>query len=272
MSEGRRHAFAEVSIPEAYERFVMRQLFEPWALELLQRATVPSGASVLDVASGPGTVARLAAARAGESGRVVACDISAAMLAVAAARPVERGSAPIDYRECSADALDAADESFQLALCQNGLQFFPDRPAALQEMRRALERQGILLVSTWAAEHPLGLFGPIAETMRDCGIPEPYPRAFEPQSYALGADELSDLLHTAGFRDVSAETVEKECAWDTLEEILGTISGTPFGPLVATLGAAEQQRIRHTLLERLEVPADGAVTIRTASNIARGVK
>jgi len=272
VSEARSHAFVEGSVPEAYERFVMRQLFEPWARELLRRAAPSGDDVVLDVATGPGTVARVAAAHVGEAGRVVASDISAAMLAVAAAKPAEPGSAPIEYLECSADALDAAGESFQLALCQNGLQFFPDRLAALQEMHRVLKAGGVALVSTWAAEHPLGLFGPIADTLRESGILEPYPRAFESQSYAVGIAELRDLFQAAGFRDVTIETVEMDCVWETTSDALATVSGTPFGPLVAALPVAEQQRIRARLLERLGGPAEGEVTVKTASNLVRGLK
>ena len=38
--------------------------------------------------------------------------------------------------EASADALPFPDDSFDVVTCQQGLQFFPDRPAAMAEMRR----------------------------------------------------------------------------------------------------------------------------------------
>jgi SAM-dependent methyltransferase len=270
MSEARSRAFAG-SVPEAYERFLARQLFEPWAHELVERADMRPGGSALDVACGPGTVARVAAARLGEAGRVVASDISAAMLAVAAAKPAQPGSAPIEYVESSATALEIADSSFSAVFCQQGLQFFPDRPSALAEMHRALEPGGVLLTSTWAAEHPLGLFGPMADAGRELGIDEPYPRAFDPRSYALGAAELGALLRSAGFRDVAVETVGLDCAWNTTDDALATVAGTPFGPLVAGLPDAQRQRFRSRLLELLGSPAAG-VTVRTTSNIARGVR
>ncbi|MGO9319262.1 MAG: class I SAM-dependent methyltransferase [Solirubrobacteraceae bacterium] len=271
MSEARSHAFASVSVPEAYDRFMARQLFGPWARELVRRAGMRTGDSVLDVACGPGTVAHLAATQVGEAGRVVASDISAAMLAVAAAKPAQPGSAPIEYLECPVTALETADASFPLVFCQHGLQFFADRLSALGEIHRSLEPGGVVLVSTWAAEYPLGLFGPIADAMRELGIDEPYPRAFDSQSYVLGASELGDLLRSAGFRHVAVETVELDCTWDTTDDALATVSGTPFGPLVATLPAADQEKFRSRLLELLGNPAE-QVTVRTASNIARGVK
>jgi SAM-dependent methyltransferase len=270
MSEARSRAFTG-SVPDAYERFLARQVFEPWAQELVGRADLKAGTSVLDVACGPGTVARVAAAQLGEAGRVVASDISAAMLAVAAAKPAQPGSAPIEYIERSATALEIADASFSAVFCQQGLQFFPDRPSALAEMRRTLEAGGVLLTSTWAAEHPLGLFGPMADTARELGIDEPYPRAFDPKSYALGAAEVGELLRSAGFRDVAVETVGLDCTWDTTDDALAAIAGTPFGPLVAGLPDAQQQHFRSRLLELLGNPVE-ELTVRTTSTIACGVK
>src|SRR5580693_930046 len=100
MDGSRASGFAEVSVPDGYGRFLLAQLFEPWAAELVTRAVLRPGSSVLDVASGLGPVARLAAAAAGPAGRVVASDISAAMLDAAGARPVAPGWAPIEYLEC----------------------------------------------------------------------------------------------------------------------------------------------------------------------------
>jgi ubiquinone/menaquinone biosynthesis C-methylase UbiE len=114
---------------------------------------------VLDVATGLGPMARLAAEAAGPAGRVVASDISAVMLA-AAARSPGPGWAAIEYLQCPASAIAAEDDSFAVVLCQDGLQFFPDRAAAAAEMRRVARPGGTVVMSTWAAGHafrPAGL-------------------------------------------------------------------------------------------------------------------
>jgi ubiquinone/menaquinone biosynthesis C-methylase UbiE len=111
--------------------------------------------SVLDVASGPGTVARIAAAAVGSDGRVVASDISSAMLAVAAATASGVDATPVEIVECSATDLKLADATFEMVLCQQGLQFFGDRPSAVREIHRVLRFGGVALVSTCAAERPL---------------------------------------------------------------------------------------------------------------------
>src|SRR5687768_5868388 len=51
----------------------------------------------------------------------------------------------------SATALPLPDASFDLVLCQQGLQYFPDRPAALREMRRVLVEDGRVALSIFCA-------------------------------------------------------------------------------------------------------------------------
>lgn len=272
MSIERSRAFAPISVPEAYDRYMSRQVFEPWARELLARADLRPGASVLDVATGPGTVARAAAGLVGEGGRVVASDLSPAMLAVASNKPPEPGAAPISWLEFPAGRIDAVQESFDRVLCQQGFQFFPDRIAALREFRRVLVPGGAAVIAVWAAERPLAVFGPIAEVLRDCGLPEPFPRAFDVTSYALGAAELRELLTTAGLREVTVETVELECGWDSGEDVVRAVSGTPFGPGLAAFGEPGRESALAALRERLAVAEGEPISFQTAANIARGLR
>ena len=272
MSGERSQGFTAGSIPQAYDRFMAAQLFEPWARELVGRAALTRGGSVLDVATGPGTVARLAASALGPDGRVVASDISAAMLAVAASKPAGPAWAPIEYLESSAAALGFPEGSFDAVLCQQGLQFFPDRPGAVREMCRVTRRDGIVLVSTWASERPLGLFGPMTEVLQEVGMDEPYPRAFDAQTYSLNAADLRRLLSEADLREAAVETVELEAVWHNEADAVATLMGTPYAPGVAALPADVQQRVRDLLAARLGPAPDGTFTIRTTSHIGRGVK
>ena len=82
-------ATAAEDVISAYEQSLVPSLFGPWAEVLLDAVNVAPGDHVLDVATGPGTVARPAAVRAGRAGRVVACDISPAMLAAGRRKPAE---------------------------------------------------------------------------------------------------------------------------------------------------------------------------------------
>ena len=63
------------------------------------------------------------------------------MLAVARSLPAAPG-AVIEWYEGSALALPFPEAAFDVVLCRLGLQFFPDRPTALWEMRRVLVPAG----------------------------------------------------------------------------------------------------------------------------------
>jgi SAM-dependent methyltransferase len=248
------------------------RLFEPWARELVRFAVVQEGASVLDVASGPGTVARVAAEEVGPSGEVVASDISAAMLAVAASTPARAGSAPVSFLECSANALEEPDGSFQFVLCQQGLQFFPDRAGALAEMRRVLAPNGVVALACWDVERPLGLFGAAAEAVQESGLAEPFPRAYDPSSYGMSGSELTRLVEEAGFDEVEMRSMELECTWPTGADAIASLPGTVFGPALTTLEPRQQDRIAERFLQLLDATREEVVSLSTASNLARGVK
>ena len=152
----------------AYENALVEPLFVPWGEHLLDRVGVHEGESVLDVARGPGTVARLAGGRVGRSGSVVGCDLSEEMLSIARAKG-EVGGVSIEYRQCTAEALNVDDDSFDVAVCQQGLQFFGDQVGALRELRRALRDGGRAGVSVWceieACEPFAALAAGIAEVL-----------------------------------------------------------------------------------------------------------
>ena len=133
-ADATRFQFTNASVPKAYDEFLVPRLFEPWAQLLLDGIQLRPGDSVLDIATGPGTVARLAAQRVGPTGLVSAADISEPMLDVARSKPHPCSAAPIEYLSSPAAPLAAQSATFDAVLCQQGLQFFPDRPGALREM------------------------------------------------------------------------------------------------------------------------------------------
>src|SRR5690606_34921382 len=129
--------------PENYERFFVPAIGAPLANDLVETAGLQPGERVLDVACGTGVVDRLAAQRIGPNGTTAGLDINPGMLAVA------RAAAPpgvaIQWHEASADTMPFTDAAFDVVLCQMGLQFMPDRVAALKEMHRVLVPGGRLI-------------------------------------------------------------------------------------------------------------------------------
>jgi ubiquinone/menaquinone biosynthesis C-methylase UbiE len=184
---------------EVYEHYLSRGIADPFTRVLLDCARPQPGERVLDLAAGTGSVARHVAPIVGVEGRVVALDINAAMLAVGRALPAPAGP-PVEWREGDAVNLDLPDQAFDLVLCQQGLQFFPDRRAALREIRRVLTPEGRTVISIWQDldRHPVykALFEATARKLRtnvsDFDV-----------AFSLGdGEELRTLLQEADFRHV----------------------------------------------------------------------
>ena len=223
----------EESSAEAYERYLVPLLFAPGAEFLIELASPEPGERVLDVACGTGIVARRASARVGADGTVVGLDINEAMLEVA--RKASSDVRPmIEWRQGDATDIPLPDRAFDVVFCQQGLQFFPDRSAALGEMHRVLVENGRLVLSVLRSiEHNPG-YRLIAEALErhvgpDAGsmMRSPFP--------LLSADELRDLITGAGFRDVLILLGIGPVRYPSAEELVrweGTSS-----PLAGPIGA-----------------------------------
>ena len=238
-----RFQFTDESVPRLYDAFLVPRLFHPWAEALVERAGIGPGQRVLDVATGPGTVARVAAARVGLSGRVAAVDLTPGMLALARTKPPVPGGAAIEYAESPAAPLAQPDASFDVVTCQQGLQFFPDQPAALAEMRRVLVAAGRLALSVWRSIEQCTPFAAFHRSLRVAGHAElakllttPFP--------VLTGERLVRLVQGAGFGDITVVEEERELTFEGgVEQALAGFSGTPLGPHLARLPPEEHRRI-----------------------------
>jgi len=145
MSDG--HWQLEGSAAELYQRYLVPAITTKWAEDLVHRAQLRAGEDVLDVACGTGVVARLAARKV-TPGHVTGLDLNSGMLAVA--RSVPNEGEPVSWKEASALDLPFSSGHFDAVLCQLGLQFFPDQPNALREMRRVVRDSGRVALSVYS--------------------------------------------------------------------------------------------------------------------------
>ena len=132
------------SLGERYEKYLAPIIFEPWARDLIARAAPQPDERILDVACGTGVVTREARRVAGPGAAVTGVDLNPGMLTSARARDPEGA---INWVESSVRSLPFPNASFTLVVCQQGLQYFPDRASALREMRRVLAPGGRLVIS-----------------------------------------------------------------------------------------------------------------------------
>lgn len=225
---------ASGSVAELYERYIMSVFGNAWAQTLVQLAAPSDGERVLDVACGTGVVARYTVPYVGPTGRVVGLDLNPGMLTMARTMPQREGVA-IEWREGNATALPFPDASFDLVCCQQGLQFFPDRPAALREMCRVLIPGGRLALGVWRSleHHPFYIVLIAALERYVSAEAAAHLRA----PFALPqAETLRALVGAAGFQDIRIRIRGRMTRAPSLGDyVLGYLSGTPMAAAVTAL-------------------------------------
>jgi SAM-dependent methyltransferase len=243
-------AFGASSVADGYRKYLEPVIFRPWAERLIDSVGVKDGQTVLDVASGTGVVARSAAIHAGGGGRVIASDISPAMLAHVNDGANESGTA-IETLECSATELTLPDASVDVVFCQQGFPFIPDRVGAASEMRRVLRPGGQVAVAVWCAGHHLEPFDTYAHAVEALGIPDPFPQAFDTASRQMTEEDIATCLSEGGFRGVATSTVTIALEWPTSTAAAEGIMGTPYAPTIAALTPDRQREFMTALQETM---------------------
>ena len=214
---------------ELYQSFFVPSIATPVSGELLRTAALEPGARVLDVACGTGVITRAAAEQLGQTGSVTGVDIAPEMLTVAETIPA--GGAPITWQQADATSLPVPDGLYDVGLCQMGLMFMEDRPAALRELHRVLVSGGRIVVNT------PGRIQPLFEVMEQAIVEniDPGLGAFVSAVFSMHDPTLlADLLHDAGFGEVGSKEYTATFDLPGPAELLWSyINLTPMGPLVA---------------------------------------
>lgn len=255
-----------------YDRYV-RLLMEPWVSCLVDVAALQQGEDVLDLACGTGFVARLAAQHVGINGRVVGIDLNASMIEVARAMSYADHSSTIEWRTGDAADLPFASSAFDVVLCQQGLQFFPDRGKALREMRRVLRPGSRLALTVWSA---------IAEVPYQAALADALAKYISAEAGSIArapcalhdAAELEGLIANAGFRSVHVDTIVRTTTLPLPEDFVpGHLNALPIAEAVARLDPDRRAALVHDMAEalrpyvngeHLEVPASVKITTAVA--------
>ncbi|MDP8960140.1 MAG: methyltransferase domain-containing protein [Actinomycetota bacterium] len=256
---------------ELYERNLVPIYLEPFARDLLQVAALQPGDQVLDVGCGTGIVARLATASLGSSGRVVGVDVSPDMLAVARAYS---GSLPVEWEEGDAHDLPFSDASFDVVLCQQVLQFLPDRLRALQEMRRVLRPEGRAVVSVWSSIQEAPGFGALAHALATHVGPESAAAVRERGFGFSDPEALAAALQQAGFNNISVSKHQRVIHYPSVEdfvlrylEVLAAL--VPEFAAAGPAGAAKVVGEVTATLPDHRLPG-GSLSLPLATNVAVG--
>lgn len=243
------------SAADLYERYLVPTLFTPWAHDLLDAAALRRGERVIDVACGTGSVTRLIGARIGPQGHLTALDLNADMLR-AAQMYVSTTTPAIRWLQADVVEMPVEDADFDVVLCQQSFQFFPNKLGALQGMRRVLTRGGRLAFNiSRGLEH-----NPYIQALAD-GLAhhigtEAGNSMRAPCSFG-DANMLRSLVLQAGFSTVHIRiehlTVRHS---DPADFIRGQLAATPVADQVAALDEAGREALVDEILATLNCYLD----------------
>jgi SAM-dependent methyltransferase len=248
---------------DVYEQTLVPAIFERYARDLVDRAR-PVGPSdrILDLGCGTGIVARVLRERLGGAAKIVGLDKSPLMLEKA------RSIAPeLDWREGNAMELPFAAASFDLVLCQEMLQFAPDRTAVLREVRRVLSPGGRFLASTWRPRVEQPLFDALGQ------IAERHLGKSNDGRWLLDGVALGQALTEAGFTDVDVATVAMTDWFRELPVRLNVMAAN--FDLSALSEAEREQRLAAIEAESSEAgrrfALDGGFGATSVANVAKAI-
>jgi ubiquinone/menaquinone biosynthesis C-methylase UbiE len=195
------------------------QRFIPVIDGVLKRAAIQPGDHVLDIGTGTGAIALRSALIAGESGQVVASDISQDMLQIAERKAKVQQISNIEFRMGRAESIPSEDSSFDVVTASLSLMYVIDRGAAAREIARVLRPGGRFVAAVWASadECDIVLFQQTAGSF----APKPPVQGVGPGAMGNPKDFIDELSKSGV--DVQLERVSHsfefhnfKTAWDVL--------------------------------------------------------
>jgi len=209
---------------------------------LVELAGVGDGSRVLDVAAGYGEPTLTAARRVGDSGGVVATDISAGMLDYGRERATAAGLENIEFVESDAASLSFPEDSFDAAISRWGIIFEPDGEGAAARVRGFLKPGGRMAISSWGPPERVPFLAiPMRTVMQRLDVPPPPPGTPGPLSRPT-PDALGGLLEGGGFSDVSVEEAEVSFEWQSPEDFTSFVK--EIAPPISAMLAPHPQEVQ----------------------------
>jgi len=206
---------------------------------LLKAAHVGNGTRLLDVATGPGTLA----AKAAECGaRVIGIDIAPAMIELAHTLHPH-----LDFREGSAEELPLDSSSFDAVISSFGVGHFSRPERVLAEFARVLVSKGRVALSWWDGFGKNRINGIFFEAISELGISAPGALPAGPAVDRFSdPNEFAVILRAAGFEVIGIDYISFSHSLKSVDEFWDLALGSfvRVSTLIGAQNADVQQRIR----------------------------
>lgn len=211
------------SAAEAWHRWspLLSRWLGPATETMLDMCNITLGSRVLDVAAGAGEQTVTIARRVGDSGHVLATDLSPNILEFAALSARRAGVGNVQTRVVDGEQLEQLEtEPFDAVVSRVGLIYFPDQQKALTGMKSRLKETGRVAAMVYSTADRNPFFSiPVSIIRRRANLPAPLPG--QPGPFSLGAEGiLEKTFREAGFRDIEVEAIDAPVRLSTAAECL----------------------------------------------------
>lgn len=243
----------EGSAPQLFERDNAQTLGKPLAAQVFRHVELSAGDRVLDAACGTGIVTRVAAQRFPHVGKVVGIDRNVGMLDVARAHTPANVS--VEWQQGDLNTLPFPDDSFDVVVCQNGLQFVPDKAVVLREMHRVLVANGRLAFTVWSEVTPYA--AALSDALARHISAEAAASNHAPFQFR-DANTIRELVEGAGFREITMrELVVVRPMPASAEGIVADAARTAFARDVAAASEVARQALGREVSAALQTYRHG---------------
>jgi SAM-dependent methyltransferase len=246
----------------AYERRLGRWTHAVGTI-FLDWVAPPAGARWLDIGCGTGVFTELVVEKCSPA-TMVAVDPSSAQIELARSKPVAQRA---DFRIADAQTLPFLDGAFDVVASALVINFIPDRPRALAEMRRVGCPGGLIAGYVWDFIAERSPTSPIRIGLRQIGANlSPVPGMEYSQLEALGT-----LFARGGLKDIATRTIDVTVSIPDFDDFWRAQSApySPSGKVIAALSQTDREKLIDVVRARLPAGSDGSITYSARANAVK---
>jgi len=245
-----------------YERFMARWSSAVGAI-FLEWIAPPAGARWLDVGCGTGAFTKLVLDKCSPAA-VVAVDPSAEQIQFARQEPIAR---QVEFQVVDGQSLPFPSGAFDVVASALVINFIPDRPRAIAEMRRVGRPGGWVAGYVWDFAGKRAPGSLISAGLRQIGVnPPPVPGADDSR-----VEALSSLFAGAGLKDIATHTIDVSVSFPGFNDfwVSSTPKFRPVGKMIAELSESDRQKVKERVRASLPAGPDGSITCSARANAVK---